>query len=73
MFLSHETPIKISIPRLKSWEFMQNAEFTNLTQKANFYIQYLFQTMFITSIQPQITKERIKAKQRMNYLVFLSF
>ena len=40
---------------------MQNAEFTNLTQTTIFYIQDLFQTIFITSIKPQITQERIKS------------
>jgi len=52
---------------------MQNAKFANSTQTTIFYIQDLFQTMFLTSIQPQITQERIKSHQRSNYLVFLSF
>jgi len=52
---------------------MQNAEFANLTQTTNFYIQDLFQSIFLTSIQPQITQECIKGQQRMDYLVFLSF
>jgi len=38
-----------------------------------FYIQDLFQPIFLTSIQPQITQELIKSHQRMNWLVFLSF
>jgi len=36
---------------------MQNSD---LTQTTNFYIQDLFQTIFLTSIQPQITQECIK-------------
>jgi len=40
---------------------MQNIEFADLTQIINFYIQDLFQKIFLTSIQPQITQERIKA------------
>jgi len=52
---------------------MQNAEFADLTQTTIFYIQDLFQSIFLTSIQPQITQERIKSHQRMNCLVFLSF
>jgi len=31
---------------------MQNAEFVNSTQTTIFYIQDLFQTVFITSIKP---------------------
>jgi len=52
---------------------MQSAKFADLTQIVNFYIQDLFQSIFITGIQPHITQERIKAKQRVNYLVFLCF
>jgi len=52
---------------------MQNAEFADLTQTTNFYIQDLFQLVFLTSIQPQLTQERIKAQQRVDSLVFLSF
>ena len=59
--------------QLKSWEFMQNAEFTNLTQTKNFYTQDLFQSIFLTGMQHHITQRRIKAQQRMNYLFFLSF
>jgi len=40
---------------------MQNAEFADLTQTTNFYLQDLFQSIFLTSIQPQIIEERIKA------------
>jgi len=52
---------------------MQNVEFANSTQTTIFYIQDLFQSVFLTSIQPQITQERIKSHQRSNCLVFLSF
>ena len=52
---------------------MQNAEFANSTQTTIFYTQDLFQTVFITSIKPQITQERIKSHQRSICLVFLSF
>jgi len=52
---------------------MQNEEFKNLTQTTFFYIQDLFQSVFITSIKPQITQECIKSHQRSNCLVFLSF
>jgi len=52
---------------------MQNAEFTDLTQTTNFYIQDLFQTIFLTSIQPHITQECIKAQQRVDSLVLWSF
>jgi len=58
---------------LKSWEFKQNIEFANLTQTTNFYTQDLFQSIFLTIMQHQITQKRIKAQQRMNCLVFLSF
>jgi len=34
---------------------MQNVDFVDLTQTTNFYIQDLFQIIFLTSIQPQIT------------------
>jgi len=49
---------------------MQNVEFANLAQIPNFYIQDLYQSIFLTSIYPQIIQERIKAQQRVNYLVF---
>ena len=52
---------------------MQNADFAYLTQTTNFYMQDFFQSIFLTGIQPQITQERIKAQQRVDYLVFLSF
>jgi len=52
---------------------MQNAEFANSTPRTIFYIQDLFQSVFLTSIQPHITQERIKSHQRSNCLVFLSF
>ena len=52
---------------------MQNAEFANSTQTTIFYIQDMFQSVFIISIKPQITQERIKSHQRSNCLVFLSF
>jgi len=52
---------------------MQNSEFTNSTQTTIFYIQDLFQSILLTSIQPQITQERIKSHQRTNCLVLLSF
>ena len=51
---------------------MQNAEFIDLTQTSNFYIKDLFQKIFLTSIQPHITQEHIKAQQRVDSLVFLS-
>jgi len=51
---------------------MQNAEFTDLTQTKIFYIQDLFQSIFLTSIQPHITQECIKPHHIMNCLVFLS-
>jgi len=52
---------------------MQNAEFADLTQTTIFYIQNLFQSIFLTSVQPHITQERIKSHLRTNCLVFLSF
>jgi len=52
---------------------MQNTEFTDLSQTTIFYIQDLVQSIFLTSIQPQITQEHIKSHQRMNCLFFLSF
>jgi len=52
---------------------MQNAEFVNLTQTTIFYIQDMFQSVFITSIKPQITQKCIKSHQKSNCLVFLSF
>jgi len=52
---------------------MQNIEFTYLTQTTNFYMQDLFQSIFLTGVQPHITQEHIKAQQIMNYLIFLSF
>jgi len=48
-------------------------KFADLTQTTKFYVQDLFQTIFLTSIQPQITQERIKAQQRVDSLVLLSF
>ena len=45
---------------------MQNAEFVNSTQTTIFYIQDMFQSVFITSIKPQITEERIKSHKRSN-------
>ena len=39
---------------------MQNVEFANSTQTTIFYIQDMFQSVFITSIKPQIKQERIK-------------
>ena len=38
---------------------MQNAKFADLTQTTIFYIQDLFQSIFLTSIQPQITKNAL--------------
>jgi len=52
---------------------MQNAEFANSTQKTIFYIQDMFQSIFITSIKPHITQERIESHQRSNCLFFLRF
>jgi len=52
---------------------MQNAEFADLAQTTKFYIQDLLKSIFLTSIQPQITQGGMKAQQRMDYLVFLSF
>jgi len=52
---------------------MQNAESVNSTQTTIFYKQDLFQLVFITSIKPHITQERIKSHQRSNCMVFLSF
>ena len=52
---------------------MQNAEFANSTQTTIFYIQDMFQLVFITSIKPEITQERIKSHQRSNCFVFLNF
>jgi len=52
---------------------MQNTEFSNSTQTTIFYIQDMFQSVFITSTKPQITQERIEPHQRSNCLVFLSF
>ena len=43
---------------------MQNAEFANSTQTRIFYIQNMFQSVFITSIKPQTTQERFKSHQR---------
>jgi len=65
--------IKRQINWLKYWRFMQNVEFANSTQTTIFYIQDLFQSIFLTSIQPHITQEHIKSQQRSNCLVFLSF
>jgi len=52
---------------------MQNTKFVNLTQTTIFYIQDLFQSIFLTIIQPQITQERIKTQQRVDYFIFLRF
>jgi len=52
---------------------MQNAVFLDLTQTTNFYVQDLFQSIFLTVIQHHITQEHIKAQQRVDYLIFLSF
>jgi len=52
---------------------MQNSEFANLTQTSNFYIQDLFQSIFLTGTQHQITQKCIISQQRMNYLIFFSF
>jgi len=50
---------------------MQNVEFANSTQTTIFYIQDMFQSVFITSIKSQITQEHIKSHQISNCLVFL--
>jgi len=52
---------------------MRNAEFANSTQTTIFYIQDMFQSVFITSTKPQITQERIESHQRSNCLFFLRF
>jgi len=52
---------------------MQNTEFVNSTQTTIFYIQDMFQSVFITSTKLQIIQARIKSHQRSNCLVFLSF
>jgi len=52
---------------------MRNTKFADLTQTTIFYIQDFFQSIFLTRIELQITQERIKSHQRMNYLIFLSF
>ena len=65
--------LKRQISRLKYWRIMQNAEFANSTQTTIFYIEDLFQIVFMTSIKPQIIQKRIKSHQRTNFLVFLSF
>jgi len=52
---------------------MHTAEFANLTQTTNFYIQDLLQSVLLSSIQPYITQECIKAQQIVDSLVFLSF
>jgi len=46
-----------------------HAEFPALTQTTNFYIQDLFQTIFLTSMHYHITQKHIKNQQRMIYLV----
>jgi len=46
-------------------------EFAYLTQTSNFYTQDLFQSIFLTGMQHQITQQHIKAQQRMNYLAQL--
>jgi len=50
---------------------MQNTKFTYLTQTTIFYIQDLFQSIFLTITQSHITQERIKTQQRVDYLIFL--
>jgi len=52
---------------------MQNIEFVDLTQTTIFYMQDLFQSIFLTTIQPQITQEHIKTQQIVDYLIFLRF
>jgi len=52
---------------------MHNAEFVDLTQTTNFFIQDLFQSIFLTSIQPHIRQERIKSQERVDYFIILSF
>jgi len=52
---------------------MQNAEFANSTKTAIFYIKDLLQSIFLISIQPQITQKHIKSHQRTDCLVFFSF
>jgi len=42
---------------------MQNTEFATLTQITIFYIQDLFQSVFLTIIHPQIIQERIKTNK----------
>jgi len=53
--------IKISNQSAKILGIFANADFANLTQTTFFYIQDLFQSIFLTCIQPQITQDRIKA------------
>jgi len=65
--------IKKTNQSTKILEIMHNTEFVNATQTTIFYIQDLFQSTFLTSIQPQITQGRIKSHQISNCLVFLSF
>jgi len=52
---------------------MQDVEFANSNQTTIFYIQDLFRSIFLTSIKPRITQERIKSHKKMNCLIFLSF
>jgi len=41
---------------------MQNVEFADLTQITNFYTQELFQSIFLTGMQHQITQKYNKAQ-----------
>ena len=52
---------------------MHNVEFTDLTQITNNYTQDLFQSIFLTIMQPQIIQERLKTQPRIDYLIFLRF
>jgi len=57
--------MKQSIKRTnQSAKILENyTEFANSTQTTIFYIQDLFQSVFIISIEPQITQEHIKSHQ----------
>jgi len=55
--------LKFPINRLKSCEFIQNAKFADLTQTTNLYTEDLFQLIFLTSMQHQITQKRIKEQE----------
>jgi len=52
---------------------MQNTEFTDSNQTIILYIQDLLQLIYLSLIQSQITQERIKTQQRVDYLIFLRF